>query len=141
PRAAHRARVDGQDARSVEEVRRISGVRVINRTAISITGAQPYIDWTRTTDASADSGLLTVARAKPFGSAVLLPEFELEEDVQEWVEENASYLFELQLGAWSDDEASWPPVRDLETFRDWFRVDILSVVVDAGDDDIEGEEL
>ncbi len=116
-------------------------MRVINRTAVTITGAAPYVAWTRGTDSDAGRGVLTVPRAKPYGTSVLLPEFELEEDVQEWVEENASWLFELQLGAWTDDEASWPATRDLKTFREWFHVEISSVVVDAADDDIEGEEL
>jgi hypothetical protein len=82
-----------------------------------------------------------VPRVKAYGSAFLLPEFELEEDLQEWVEENAAWLFEFQLSAWSENEASWPATRDLAAFRDWFRVDIHSVVVDVGDDDIEGDEL
>ena len=116
-------------------------MRVVNRTAITITGADPYNEWTRQYAADSDRGLLTVARAKPYGSAFLLPEFELEEDVQDWVEENASWLFEFQLSAWTDDQASWPATRDLKTFRAWFRVDIHSIVVDMGDDEIEGEEL
>ena len=116
-------------------------MRVINRTAITLVGGQPYLEWTRQKEADVDRGTLTVARVKTYGSAFLLPEFELEEDVQEWVEENATWLFEFQLAAWTDDEASWPPTRDLRTFRQWFRVDIHSVVVDVGDDDIEGEEL
>ena len=116
-------------------------MRVVNRTAVTITGAQPYIDWTRQHDADTDRGMLTVPRAKPYGSAFLLPELELEEDVQEWIEENALWLFEFQLAAWTNDEASWPTPRDLATFRAWFRVDIHSIVVDVGDDDIEGEEM
>jgi hypothetical protein len=116
-------------------------MRVINRTAVSITGAQPYVDWTRQHDSATDRGMLTVARARPYGTAYLLPEFELEEDVQEWVEDNALWMFEFQLSAWTDDEAAWPQPRDLKTFREWFRVEIHSVVVDMADDDIEGEEL
>jgi hypothetical protein len=116
-------------------------MRVVNRTAITVTGAQPYIDWTRTKDADANKGMLTVARAKPFGSAFLLPEFELEEDLQEWVEENAAWLFEFQLAAWTEDESAWPATRDLNTFRQWFRIDVHSVVVDVADDEIEGVEL
>ena len=116
-------------------------MRVINRTAISITGAQPFIDWMRQHDASAATGMLTVARSRPYGTAYLLPEFELEGDIQEWVEENASWLFEFQLSSWTDDESAWPASRDLGTFREWFRVDVHSVVVDMADDDIEGEEL
>jgi hypothetical protein len=116
-------------------------MRVINRTAVSIVGVRPYLEWTERTDADATRGTLTVARSQLFGTAVLLPEFELEEDVREWVEDNALWLFEFQLSAWTADESLWPPDRDLKLFREWFRVDIHSVVVDAGDDDVEGEEL
>jgi len=116
-------------------------MRVVNRTAVTITGAQPYLDWMRRTDADFNKGALTVPRAKAYGSAFLLPEFDLEEDLQEGVEDNAEWLFEFQLSAWTEDETTWPDRRDLATFRDWFRIDIHSVVVDAGDDDIEGEEF
>jgi len=116
-------------------------MRLINRTAITLVGAKPYLDWTREKDAAFNTGALTVARARTYGSAFLLPELELEEDVIEWVEENASWLFEFQLAAWTDDESSWPSPRDLKTFKEWFRIDIHNVVVDVADDEIEGEEL
>jgi hypothetical protein len=116
-------------------------MRVINRTAVTVVGAKPYIEWTLATDADANKGAITVARAKTYGSAYLLPEFELEEDVQEWIEENVPWLFEFQLAAWTDDESTWPSPRDLKQFREWFRIDIHNVVVDVADDDIEGEEL
>ena len=116
-------------------------MRVVNRTGVTITGAKPYVDWTLSTDGDLNKGAITVARAKTYGSAFLLPEFDLEEDLLEWVEENAPWIFEFQLSAWTDDESSWPQTRDLKTFREWFRIDIQSVVVDVGDDDIEGEEL
>ena len=116
-------------------------MRVLNRTAVSITGADPYVAWTRRTDADADKGVLTVRRAKPYGSAFLLPEFELEEDVQDWIEENATLIFEVQLAAWTDDESSWPATRNIAAFREWFNIDIHSVVIDVPDDEIEGEEL
>ena len=116
-------------------------MRVVNRTAVSLVGGAPFVQWMRSHDADANKGTLTVARAKPYGTVILLPEFELEEDVQEWVEENASWLFEFQLAAWTVDETVWPVNRDLKMFREWFRIDIHSAVVDEGDDDIEGEEL
>ena len=116
-------------------------MRVINRTAVTLIGAKPYLDWTLQRDAGFHGDALRVVRARTFGSAFLLPEFELEEDVQEWVEENAAWLFEFQLAAWTEDESAWPTTRDLKTFREWFRVDIHNVVVDVADDDIEGVEL
>src|SRR5580704_9461151 len=116
-------------------------MQLLNRTAITIVGAEPYLQWTRQQDADLNRGTLTVGHVKTYGSAFLLPEFELEEDLQEWVEDNATWLFEFQLSAWTEDEATWPATRDLKTFRDWFRIDIHSVVVDVADDEIEGEEL
>ncbi len=116
-------------------------MRVVNRTAVTITGAQPFIDWMRDTDADFNRGAITVPRAKAYGSAFLLPEFELEEDIREWVEDNAAWIFEFQLGAWTDDETTWPQRRDLASFRESFNIEIHSVVVDVADDDIEGEEL
>ena len=116
-------------------------MRVVNRTAITIMGAQPYIDWTLRTDADFNKGSVTVARTKPYGSAFLMPEFDFEEDLLEWVEDNAPWLFEFQLSEWTDNEASWPQTRDLQTFREWFRIENHSVVVDVADDEIEGEEL
>jgi hypothetical protein len=116
-------------------------MRVINRTAITLIGAQPYNDWIRTRDADFNKGSLTVARTRSYGSAFLLPEFELEEDLQEWVEENFDWLFECQLSAWTEDESAWPAERNLKTFRAWFRIDIHNVVVDVADDEIEGVEL
>ena len=116
-------------------------MRVLNRTAVSVTGADPYIAWTRGTDADGDTGVLTVRRAKPYGSVFLLPELELEEDVQEWVEDNATWVFEVQLAAWTEDESVWPATRDVAAFRQWFRIDVHNVVIDVSDDEIEGEEL
>lgn len=116
-------------------------MRVVNRTAVSVVGAQPFVDWMQARDADFNRGSLTVARSQPFGTTYLLPEFDDETDIQEWVEDNYSWLFEFQLSTWTADESSWPSLRDLKTFREWFRVDIHSTVVDVADDDIEGEEL
>jgi hypothetical protein len=126
-------------------------MRLLNRTAITVVAAQPYIDWTRSRDAafktssSVDTGArtasLSVARTSSYGSAFLLPEFALEEELQEWLEDNYAWIFEFQLAAWTDDESTWPAERDLKMFRRWFRIDIHSAVVDVADDDIEGEEL
>lgn len=116
-------------------------MRVVNRTAVTIVGAQPYIDWTRSRDADFNRNQLTVARTRPYGSAFLLPEIDFEEDLQEWVEENYEWLFEFQLASWTHDESAWPADRDLRMFKEWFRIDLHNVVVDVHDDDIEGEEL
>jgi hypothetical protein len=127
-------------------------MRVLNRTAVTITGAKPYDDWTRARDAvfapskaeaSAPGAAVAVGvpRTKAYGTAYLLPEFTEEIDLIEWVEENYSWLFEFQLSAWTEDESAWPQSRDLKMFREWFRIDVHSTVVDAGDDELDGQDL
>jgi hypothetical protein len=116
-------------------------MRVVNRTAVTIVGADPWVEWTRSRDADFNRGQLTVPRAKAYGTAFLLPEVDYEEDLQEWVEENFEWLFEFQLSAWTSDESAWPGNRDLQMFKAWVRIDMHNVVVDVADDDIEGEEL
>src|SRR5581483_2101836 len=102
-------------------------MRVINRTAVTITGADPYLAWTRQHDADVNKGKLTVQRARPYGTAFLLHETEFEADLQEWIEDNFADIFEFQLSSWTQDESLWPAVRDLNTFREWFRIDIHSL--------------
>ena len=116
-------------------------MRVVNRTSVTVVGAEPYVEWTRSRDADFAKGAVTVARTRAYGTAFLLPELEQEEDLLEWVEDNYAWIFEFQLSAWTEDESAWPAERDLKMFRAWFRIDLHSVVVDIGDDDIEGEEL
>jgi hypothetical protein len=116
-------------------------VQILNRTAITIVGAQPYLDWTKTRDADFNRGTVTVVRSRAYGSAFLLPEFELEEDLQEWVEENFAWLFEFQLSAWTEDESSWPTGRDLKMFREWFHLDVHNIVVDVAEGELEGEQF
>ena len=43
-------------------------MRVVNRTAVTITGVQPFIDWMRETDADFNRGAIPVPRAKAYGS-------------------------------------------------------------------------
>jgi hypothetical protein len=117
-------------------------MRLINRTAITVIGADPYLAWTRERDAEFAPALsVAVPRAKPFGSVYLLPEGVEEEDLLEWVEDNFTTLFESQLSAWTEDETAWPKSRDLKTFREWFRVDLHGVVVDIANEALEGEDL
>jgi hypothetical protein len=133
-------------------------MRVINRMAVTLSGQQPYLDWMNNRDAAfprieagaggdddaesspASPGLF-IQPARAYGAAVLLPELGDEADVLEWVEENYAWLFDLQLSAWTEDESAWPQDRDLQMFKAWFQVNIHTAVIDAGDDDIEGDEL
>ncbi len=114
-------------------------MRLLNRTAVTIRPKQPYLDWA---NSFTDGGpTLQVARAQTYGTAFLLPEAEFETEIEEWIAENATWLFEFQLSAWSDDEARWPADRGAKAFAAWFDVEIHDAVVDLAEADLETEEL
>ena len=47
-------------------------MRVVNRTAISLVGARPYVEWTRGRDADAAKGTLTVGMSHALYDVVTL---------------------------------------------------------------------
>ena len=50
-------------------------------------------------------------------------------------------IFEKELEGWYTDRKTWPQLRDLKTFRQWFEVIRESVVTDLEAGPIEVEEV
>lgn len=46
-------------------------------------------------------------------------------------------IFEMELSGWSIDENLWPKKRTFKIFREWFEIELHSMVFDSGDDEIE----
>src|ERR1044071_5039274 len=83
PTACRGSSTSSKSSRRIEEQERM---RLINRTAVSVVGAEPYVEWTRSRDAAfapAKELSVSVPRAKPFGSVYLLPDGVEEEDLLE----------------------------------------------------------
>jgi hypothetical protein len=57
------------------------------------------------------------------------------------VAQHAQEIFEFVLWEWYTEPSAWPPVRDLEVFREWFDVETHCIVVDLGNDLIERDEF
>jgi hypothetical protein len=60
----------------------------------------------------------------------LLPESEDPSSQREMLEEFWPDLSGAMLEGWVTDEASWPKNRTLEMFREWFEVQMSSIVED-----------
>jgi len=138
--------LNGVEVTDVIEV----GEDVVHAVAQPLEGElRGVIDWERRRDHMQQhhgqhllsEAFLQVARAQTYGTAFLLPEAEFETEIEEWIAENATWLFEFQLSAWSDDEARWPADRGAKAFAAWFDVEIHDAVVDLAEADLETEEL
>ncbi len=110
-------------------------MRLVKRTAITVTPKQPYIDWANSLDEDGvkigeDFGpegrvylIGDVADVNPFDRDVIIrPYFKA--------------IFEEELNSWYRLESAWSSPRTYETFLEWFDVEVHSMVLD-----LEGSRL
>ena len=101
----------------------------VNRSVMVVKPKQPFLEWLNSLD-NDDEMNLTLEELQIDSTAYLVPEFETSEDQAEIVVWSHKYVFEEELMAWYTFEEEWPPIRDLDTFLEWFEVDFHSTVVD-----------
>ena len=107
---------------------------MINRAVLIVRPKQPFLDWAGGLD---DSGLLPDVEGE---SVYLIPEFDGPDDADFIIEQVYLEVFENELYGWHTDESAWPENRDLETFRDWFTIELHSVVEDLCDYEIVDDD-
>jgi hypothetical protein len=108
---------------------------MINRGVLIVRPKQPFLDWAAGLD---DSGVLPDVDGEQ--TVYLIPEFDSDDDAQVIIEKVYPEVFENELWGWHTDESAWPTNRDLKTFREWFAIEVHSVVEDLCDDEIIDED-
>ncbi len=110
---------------------------VINRAVAVIKPRQPYLDWATRIPGPADD--VTLDELRTDCTAVLIPDFDTPAESEAFIAGLAVELFEMELEAWDRDHTTWPDDQSYKAFREWFDVEIHSIVLDASDDDITWE--
>jgi hypothetical protein len=98
---------------------------MLNRGVLIVRPRRPYIDWAAQLD---DSGI--VPDAEEERTVYLIPEFESDAEAWEILEEVYAEVFERELEGWHTDEAAWPQNRTFVMFKEWFDIELHSVVED-----------
>jgi hypothetical protein len=114
-------------------------VDTINRSAIIIKPAQPFLDWLHQVDPT--SAHLTLEDLQREPTIYLVPECDTEDQPVEYLGESAGTIFEEHLDGWYRVPTVWPTKRDLATLQRWFEFSFHSMIVDLCDDVLEHEEL
>ena len=114
---------------------------MLNRAALIVRPAQPFLDWAANLD---DSGLVPTEDDEK--TIYLVPQFENEAEARQVLQEVFAAVFESELYSWHTDEDDWPQKRTLALFREWFKIEMHSVVHDLcaypiEDDEAEGDTL
>ena len=85
-----------------------------------------------------DSGLVPDAKGEQ--TVYLIPGFEDDDEATKILEDIYAMVFELELDGWHTDESAWPLKRSFAMFKEWFDIELHSVVEDLGDDEIVDDE-
>jgi hypothetical protein len=108
---------------------------MLNRGVLIVRPKQPYIDWAAGLD---DSGLVPDRDGEQ--TVYLVPSFEDDDEAWEIVEDVYAEVFERELEGWHTEESAWPPNRTFAMFKEWFDIELHSVVEDLSADEIENDE-
>ena len=110
---------------------------MLNRCAMIVRPAQPYIDWAASLpDAEED----IVPDADGEQTVYLLPDLADGGDIDEMIAEAFGIIFESELESWCTDETTWPKPRTLAMFQAWFRVEVHSIIHDLAADPLLDDE-
>ena len=106
-------------------------MKTINRALIVIKPKQPFLDWINSqADAPEFEVTLDSLRSEDC-TAILVPEIDDYDEVWKVIEDLAPEIFETELNGWWQVPELWPVNRDFKTFKEWFDVEIHSMVGDS----------
>jgi hypothetical protein len=114
-------------------------MKLINRCVLVIRPRQPYLDWAK------GVGDGDVERTLPYvvadTTAYLAPDVDAPNDIERFLRRYHKQIFERELEGWWTDDADWPTPRDLKQFKEWFEVEVHTVVADLPDEPLLREEF
>ena len=93
----------------------------INRSAIILKPLQPFIDWVKKIYPEDD------LKENEVTTYLVTDEIE---DLQDWLIKKFDKLFTFELQGWSTNKKQWPQKRTHKMFREWFKVDVSTLVFD-----------
>ncbi len=111
---------------------------IANRAAIIVRPKIPFVEWVRSVDASSSD--ITTKKIREEPNVYLVHDYETDSEKNQVVAENFKQIFEEELFGWVTDESAWPKKRDLKTFKQWFQVEFLTMVLDLSDEEYLVEE-
>ncbi|TXD34512.1 hypothetical protein FRC96_12875 [Lujinxingia vulgaris] len=104
-------------------------MRSVNRCAVVVRPLQPFVDWVRKVDREYAEGLSDEAILAS-DQVFLTPMFHVREDTEEYLEINATRVFESMLHGWCYDETLWPKERGWDAFKEWLDYEVAVDLLD-----------
>src|SRR5688500_4538363 len=102
----------------------------INRNAIVVSPLQPFLNWIN--GLSPESPVLEIEE----GTIYLIASKADPEEVEKWLKKNFDKIFQNELNDWHEDESDWPAKRTYDQFTKWFKIEIVTMILDIEDSPI-----
>lgn len=118
--------IDEFDAEGAVEVEDEEGF--INRYAVILKAQAPFVAWLKAMDPEE-------SLPERLESNVYLIKDEVR-DLNESLRDDFDTYFKLELDEWTEDESEWPENRTFEMFKEWFSVDVSTMIYDMENDTI-----
>ena len=93
----------------------------INRSAIIIKPLQPFIDWCSKLYPE-DLDDISATRTYLISEDI--------EDIDSWLAKKFDKLFSFELESWHTNKKEWPQKRNYKMFKEWFQIDISTMIYD-----------
>jgi len=110
----------------------------INRQVAIIKPKEPYINWTNTLPGAVKP--VSIDNLQIDCTAILLPNFDAEEESLKYLKKIFHHIFEYELFGWHTDEKAWPQNRTFSLFQEWFNIESHTEVIDLGNELIATED-
>lgn len=107
---------------------------MINRNAVMVKAKKPFYDWIHYVDPE-----FPVVDDDE-GTIYLIQELQTKQKIENWLKKNFDQIFTNELAAYHTDTDDWPQKRTFKIFKDWFTVEITSMIVDLVDTPIIKED-
>lgn len=104
----------------------------INRFAVVLMPRQPFVEWINRT--GPDDKPLTLEEITDDNAVYLITESTDSDDPDVILRDAWPGIFEHELESWYTDEAQWPRDRSYQLFREWFEVEVHTVVRDTSEE-------
>ncbi len=108
---------------------------MLNRAALIVRPAKPFMDWAKSLD---DSDVLPDVDGEQ--TVYLIPEFEDDEEAKSVLRRVCGEVFARTLNAWHTDQTAWPKDRSLKIFKDWFTIEMHTLIEDVVAQPLEDDE-
>ena len=100
----------------------------VKRTAVIVIPKKPYINWANSVDDSNVKLGDNPTTEHTIYSVEDITDYVV--DTVEIIKPHFEFIFMEELNSWHRLESDWPSNRDLETFLEWFEIQIHSLVLD-----------